>query len=71
MERQHREVVEVGVLDVHQVPEEVPGGCVAVVPLRREATLLQCHPPIHPCNEKLEDVVDLHPEPLVVLVQEA
>eukprot|EP00969_Alexandrium_andersonii_P152490 6743244-Alexandrium_andersonii.AAC.1 len=53
--REHREVVEVGILDARQVPEEVARRRVAVITLRGEAALFKCLPPIHPCREELED----------------
>eukprot|EP00969_Alexandrium_andersonii_P150198 6641563-Alexandrium_andersonii.AAC.1 len=54
VERQQREVVHVGVLDLRQVPEEVPGGGVPVVPLAHQVAPLERHPPVHPGREQLE-----------------
>eukprot|EP00969_Alexandrium_andersonii_P004199 182079-Alexandrium_andersonii.AAC.1 len=59
VERQHREVVHAGVLDLGQVPEEVPGGRVSVAPFAHQVAPLQSHPPVHPGREQLEGVADL------------
>eukprot|EP00969_Alexandrium_andersonii_P269468 11910311-Alexandrium_andersonii.AAC.1 len=55
VERQQREVVEVGVLDMRQVPKEVARCRIAVAPLRGDAALFQRLPPVHPGSEELED----------------
>eukprot|EP00969_Alexandrium_andersonii_P229764 10147122-Alexandrium_andersonii.AAC.1 len=70
VERQHREVAQAGVLDVHQIPEEVARRGVPLAPLRHESTVLQRLPPIHPRGEELEDVADLHPVALHALIRE-
>eukprot|EP00969_Alexandrium_andersonii_P003835 166061-Alexandrium_andersonii.AAC.1 len=71
VERQHREVVHIGILDHGQVPEEVPRGRVPVVPLADQVSSFQGHPSVHPGREQLEDVADLRPEAMGVGIREA
>eukprot|EP00969_Alexandrium_andersonii_P111235 4911368-Alexandrium_andersonii.AAC.1 len=65
-----REVVDVGVLDLREVPEGVPRRGVAVVAARGEAALLERLPAVHPCREEPGDVADLLPAGVEVLVRE-